>query len=229
MPVSVKRGDPPEDESHIRVKKLVDEANSEFRTGLEPGAEREVIDWEALLAEQREERRKRLGIGLISLAAVGAVVWGWNAEGADPKLLSPQAMVASDPPPPFAEAPVPQPELDALAEVQSLFEQEKDELALAKSQHLLESNSAKAWAPELHWLRGRIFEERRVDCVRAAREFAGVLKEKGSRGDEAAYRRVRCLFRSGQTKAGRSAAQEYLHRDQPRRPEDVRGWLKRWQ
>ncbi|HWA71071.1 MAG TPA: hypothetical protein VG937_01985 [Polyangiaceae bacterium] len=94
--------------------------------------------------------------------------------------------------------------------------------ALAASEALLESPEGRALASELHWLRGRIYQENQHDCGQAASEFVALVGEPGLRGDEAELRRARCLEQLGRGEDAALAYQRYLTRSDPQRAAEAR-------
>jgi hypothetical protein len=94
--------------------------------------------------------------------------------------------------------------------------------ALAESETLLSSPEGRALASELHWLRGRIYQENQRDCSQAASEFVALVGEPGLRGDEAELRRARCLEQLGRGDDAVLAYQRYLARQEPQRAAEAR-------
>lgn len=100
--------------------------------------------------------------------------------------------------------------------VRAAFELGKDAQALARSEALLAAPWGRALAAELHWLRGRIYEERQNDCARAVTEYVALVGETSARADAAELRRARCLETLGRHGDAVSAYTRYLSRAEPR-------------
>jgi hypothetical protein len=87
--------------------------------------------------------------------------------------------------------------------------------ALASSEALLDSAAARALAPKLHLLRGRIYADAQQDCTHAVQEYVALLGEPGAAGDEAELRRAQCLETLGRASDARLAYERYLARPEP--------------
>jgi hypothetical protein len=109
--------------------------------------------------------------------------------------------------------------------VQSLRDLGRLDEALARSEALLSSPEGRALASELHWLRGRIYQDGRADCGRAASEFVALVGEPGARGDDAELRRARCLEQLGRNDDAAAAYQRYLARADARHAAEARARL----
>jgi tetratricopeptide (TPR) repeat protein len=94
--------------------------------------------------------------------------------------------------------------------------------AFAASEALLASPVGRKLAPDLHWLRGKMFEDARGDCGRAASEFVSLVGVSGSQADEAEFRRARCLEKLGRSSDAAAAYEQYLQRLNPARANDAR-------
>ena len=88
--------------------------------------------------------------------------------------------------------------------------------ALAESEVMLGTPVGRSLAPQLHILRGRIFQDNRDDCASAASEFVALVGEPGNAGDEAELRRAECLQKLGRTTDAAAAYAQYLRRVNPR-------------
>jgi hypothetical protein len=106
--------------------------------------------------------------------------------------------------------------------VRSLHAAGRTAEALSASEALLSSPEGRALASELHWLRGRIYQENQHDCAQAASEFVALVGEPGLRGDEAELRRARCLEQLGRADDAVLAYQRYLARPEPQRAPEAR-------
>jgi hypothetical protein len=111
--------------------------------------------------------------------------------------------------------------------VHALFALGRAPQALVESENLLGAPWARDLAPELHWLRGRIYEEELGDCARAANEYLALLGEPGGRGDQAELRRAQCLERIGRARDAEQAFRRYLDRDSPQSADLARAALER--
>lgn len=109
--------------------------------------------------------------------------------------------------------------------VRSLRDLGRLDEALARSEALLSSPEGRALASELHWLRGRIYQDGRADCARAVSEFVALVGEPGPRGDEAELRRARCLERLGRSADAVEAYERYLERGDARHGAEARARL----
>jgi hypothetical protein len=87
--------------------------------------------------------------------------------------------------------------------------------ALAESEVMLGTPVGRSLAPQLHMLRGRIFQDNRNDCASAASEFVALVGEPGNAGDEAELRRAECLQKLGRTTDAAAAYAQYLRRVNP--------------
>lgn len=105
--------------------------------------------------------------------------------------------------------------------VQSLERAGRYDEALTESEALLAAPEGRALSSDLHWLRARIYEERR-DCQHAASELVSLVGEPGARGDSAEMRRAACFERLGKTNEALSAYEKYLERSAPERADEAR-------
>jgi hypothetical protein len=105
--------------------------------------------------------------------------------------------------------------------VQSLERAGRYDEALTESEALLAAPEGRSLSSDLHWLRARIYEERR-DCQRAASELVSLVGEPGARGDSAEIRRAACFERLGKTSEALSAYEKYLERSAPERADEAR-------
>jgi tetratricopeptide (TPR) repeat protein len=99
--------------------------------------------------------------------------------------------------------------------VQSLDGSGRFDEALATSEALMATAAGRTLASELHFLRGRIYQDTRRDCARAVSEFVALVGEPGARGDEAEFRRATCLEELGRRDDARAAYERYLDRAAP--------------
>jgi tetratricopeptide (TPR) repeat protein len=99
--------------------------------------------------------------------------------------------------------------------VQSLERAGRLDEALNTSETLLATPSGRRIASDLHFLRGRIYQDKRGDCASAASEFVAMIGETGLRGDEAELRRAQCLEKLGRHDDAVAAYERYLRRPRP--------------
>ncbi|HEY3253238.1 MAG TPA: tetratricopeptide repeat protein [Polyangiaceae bacterium] len=97
--------------------------------------------------------------------------------------------------------------------------------ALSASEALLDSAVGRTLAPKLHLLRGRIYAEARHQCALALPEYVALLGEPGPAGDEAEFKRARCLEQLHEPDRARAAYQRYLERADARSAEAARARL----
>lgn len=106
--------------------------------------------------------------------------------------------------------------------VQALQRAGRVDEALSASEALLATPIGRNLAAELHFLRGRMLQDQRGDCARAASEFVSLIGEPGARGDEAELRRAECLERIGRNADARAAYERYLQRPNAAQAERAR-------
>jgi hypothetical protein len=94
--------------------------------------------------------------------------------------------------------------------------------ALAASEALLNGPAGRTLAADIHWLRAKIFQDERGDCMSAVSELVALVGEPGARGDDAELRRARCLEKLGRSTDARAAYQHYLERPDARHAEEAR-------
>lgn len=99
-----------------------------------------------------------------------------------------------------------------LAIVRALVRLGQTSEALSQSATLLAKPWGRAVASELHFTRGRLYEERLGDCARAVSEYVALLGERGAAAEEAELRRARCLAQLGRREDARQALERYLKR-----------------
>jgi tetratricopeptide (TPR) repeat protein len=109
--------------------------------------------------------------------------------------------------------------------IQCLQRMGRTEAALAESEQLLSGPEGRALASELHVLRGRLYDDTLHDCSRALQEFGALVGEPGPRGDEAEWRRARCLEALGRGDEAASAYEQYLKRSNVSKAVEARARL----
>jgi len=109
--------------------------------------------------------------------------------------------------------------------IRSLERAERLDEALSASEALLDSSVGRALAPKLHLLRGRIYADARHECRLALSEYVALLGEPGPAGDEAEFKRARCLEQLQRVDEARAAYQRYLGRADARSAEIARARL----
>ena len=102
-----------------------------------------------------------------------------------------------------------------LGRVRLLANTGKVEAALEASEVLLTRGFGNELARELHLLRGKLYEQGLQDCSRALSEYVSLVGDGSAEGDEAEFRRARCLKRLGRSVEARSAFHSYLSRANP--------------
>lgn len=110
--------------------------------------------------------------------------------------------------------------------VRSLERAKQFERALAESETLLGTPAGRTLAPEIHLLRGRIFEASLKDCSRANSEYVALFADRSPLGDEAEFRRADCLLKLGREDDARAAFQRYLERSAPLREQAAHDRLR---
>ncbi len=104
--------------------------------------------------------------------------------------------------------------------VQALSRAGRVDEALAESEQLLAGPLGSALASDLHLLRGRLYQDQRRDCARAVQEFVALVGDPSARGEDAEFRRARCLEALGRASDAKAAYEHYLGRkNAPRRLE----------
>ena len=102
-----------------------------------------------------------------------------------------------------------------LGRVRLLANMGKAQAALEASEVLLTRGFGSELARELHLLRGKLYEQSLQDCSRALSEYVSLVGDASAEGDEAEFRRARCLKRLGRSVEARAAFHSYLSRANP--------------
>jgi len=96
---------------------------------------------------------------------------------------------------------------------------------LARSEALLAAPEGRPFASQLRLLRGSLYEESHHDCAKAVSEFVALSGEPGARGEEAEWRRARCLTTLGRKVDAIDAHERYLARPDAQHTEEARRQL----
>jgi tetratricopeptide (TPR) repeat protein len=96
--------------------------------------------------------------------------------------------------------------------ISTLYELGRDHDALAESERALTTPWGRELAAKLHFLRGKIYEERLHDYGRAATEYVALISAATPAADDAEFRRARCFERLGREAEALAAYTRYLKR-----------------
>jgi hypothetical protein len=98
--------------------------------------------------------------------------------------------------------------------------------ALSESERLLATAWGRARSSEIHFLRGRVAQEKLNDCAFALKEFELVRSEFGSIGNESTLRSAECLERLADSSTAAKYYEEYLTRKNVSRADYARTRLE---
>jgi hypothetical protein len=93
--------------------------------------------------------------------------------------------------------------------------------ALAVTDQLLNDSSNRMALPQIHSVRGHIYQDGLHNCDKAAVEFVSLVGQSGELADDGELRRAMCLATLGRRADAAAAFEQYLNRKEPPRHAEV--------